>query len=264
VGSNPIVSTLCDVSGHPGQPEPSLGVGLLWFSGRASGWSVEGLVVEGEVAEEFAGGGVDDPASMIGDAVSAHMSSDEPERLQSKVLRALDRSPYEPYTGSSEGTVARTEAASEPGYSGKRAAEIVGISYRQLDYWARTDLVRPSISDAHGSGMRRRYSYRNLLELKLIKTLLENRIALDSVRRAFTYIRDQLGEDVSAATKLIIAGNSVVLVHENEELADVVNRYRGQGVLNLLAFDSIKEQVDAAIDASEEQTDPATVEDDGG
>jgi DNA-binding transcriptional MerR regulator len=53
----------------------------------------------------------------------------------------------------------------QAGYSGTRAAQIVGITYRQLDYWARTDLVRPSLVDATGSGSRRRYSFRDLLEL---------------------------------------------------------------------------------------------------
>jgi DNA-binding transcriptional MerR regulator len=57
------------------------------------------------------------------------------------------------------------EMVDQHGYSGTKAATIVGISYRQLDYWARTDLVRPSLSDAHGSGSRRMYSYRDLLEL---------------------------------------------------------------------------------------------------
>jgi DNA-binding transcriptional MerR regulator len=136
--------------------------------------------------------------------------------------------------------VTTTSDASVEGYSGKRAADIVGISYRQLDYWARTDLIRPSVADAHGSGSRRRYSYRNLLELKLVKTLLDNGIKLESIREGFTYLRDQLGEDVSTA-KLVIAGTSAVLVRENYELIDVVNRYQGQGVLNLLAL------VDAAI-----------------
>ena len=55
----------------------------------------------------------------------------------------------------------------EAGFSGTKAAGIVGISYRQLDYWARTDLVRPSLCDASGSGSRRRYSYRDLLELRV-------------------------------------------------------------------------------------------------
>lgn len=118
----------------------------------------------------------------------------------------------------------------------RSAADIVGISYRQLDYWARTDLIRPSVADAHGSGGRRRYSYRNLLELKLLKTLLDNGIKLESIREAFSYLRDQLGEDVSTA-KLVIAGTSAVLVRKNDEFIDVVHRYEGQGVLNLLALD---------------------------
>ena len=67
----------------------------------------------------------------------------------------------------------------EQGFSGTRTAEIVGISYRQLDYWARTDLVRPSLADASGSGTRRAYSYRDLLELKIIKNLLDAGIKLE-------------------------------------------------------------------------------------
>ena len=61
----------------------------------------------------------------------------------------------------------------EAGYSGTKTAGIVGISYRQLDYWARTGLVRPSLLDAAGSGSRRAYSYRDLLELRVIKNLLD-------------------------------------------------------------------------------------------
>jgi DNA-binding transcriptional MerR regulator len=131
-------------------------------------------------------------------------------------------------------------------FSGKKAADIVGISYRQLDYWARTDLIRPSVADAKGSGSRRRYSYRDLLELKLVKTLLDDGIKLESIREAFGYLREQLGEDLSTA-KLVIAGNSAILVRENDELVDVVNRYQGQGVLNLLALDGVQNQVDTAI-----------------
>jgi DNA-binding transcriptional MerR regulator len=94
--------------------------------------------------------------------------------------------------------------------------------------------------------VRLRYSYRNLLELKLVKTLLDNGIKLESIREGFTYLRDQLGEDVSTA-KLVIAGTSAVLVRENYDLTDVVSRYQGQAVLNLLALDGVKEQVDGAI-----------------
>jgi DNA-binding transcriptional MerR regulator len=102
------------------------------------------------------------------------------------------------------------------------------------------------VADAKGSGSRRRYSYRDLLELKLVKTLLDDGIKLESIREAFGYLREQLGEDLSTA-KLVIAGNSAVLVRENDELVDVVNRYQGQGVLNLLALDGVQNQVDTAI-----------------
>jgi DNA-binding transcriptional MerR regulator len=142
--------------------------------------------------------------------------------------------------------VSETSNSPVESFSGKKAADIVGISYRQLDYWARTDLIRPSVADARGSGSRRRYSYRDLLELKLVKTLLDDGIKLESIRGAFGYLRDQLGEDLSTA-KLVIVGNSAVLVRENDELIDVVNRHQGQGVLNLLALDGVQSQVDAAI-----------------
>ena len=134
---------------------------------------------------------------------------------------------------------------STEGFSGREAADIVGITYRQLDYWARTDLIRPSLADAKGSGSRRRYSYKDLIELRMIKTLLDAGQRLDRVRAAFEYLRD-LGDDLSSA-QLVIAGDSIVLVREGENLIDVVNKYQGQGVLNLLALGGVVEQVDAAI-----------------
>jgi DNA-binding transcriptional MerR regulator len=130
------------------------------------------------------------------------------------------------------------------GFSGREAADIVGITYRQLDYWARTDLIRPSLADAKGSGSRRRYSYQNLVELKMIKTLLDAGQKLERVREAFQYIRD-LGEDLTSA-QLVIAGSSVLLV-KDEDLIDVVNKHKGQGVLNFLAMDGVAQEVDAAV-----------------
>ena len=132
----------------------------------------------------------------------------------------------------------------EQGFSGRRAAEVVGITYRQLDYWARTDLVRPSLADAKGSGTRRRYSYRDLLELKVIKKLLDAGIRLESVRDAFDYMRENLGEDVATAN-LVINGSQSVLVRSGEEIVDAIRK--GQGVLNVLPLAGVIEEVDAAI-----------------
>src|SRR6056297_2397049 len=128
------------------------------------------------------------------------------------------------------------DTSDDLGFSGTRAAKVVGITYRQLDYWARTDLVRPSLADANGSGSRRSYSYRDLLELKVIKSLLDAGIRLESVREAFTYLRENLGEDI-ASVNLVIRGRSV-LVRTDEEIVDVLRQ--GQGVLNILPLGGVK------------------------
>ena len=132
----------------------------------------------------------------------------------------------------------------QDGYSGAKAAEIVGITYRQLDYWARTDLVRPSLVDATGSGSRRQYSYRDLLELRVIKSLLDAGIKLESVREVFSYLRENLGEDVTTAN-LVIQGNQAVLVRDGGELIDLVKR--GQGVLNVLPMAHVVDELDTRI-----------------
>jgi DNA-binding transcriptional MerR regulator len=131
----------------------------------------------------------------------------------------------------------------EQGYSGTRTAQIVGITYRQLDYWARTDLVRPSISDASGSGSRRSYSYQDLLELRMIKNLLDAGIRLETVRDVFANVRAYVGKDITAAN-LVISGTQVVLCN-GEELVDVVRR--GQGVLNVLPLATVKNEIDEAM-----------------
>lgn len=129
------------------------------------------------------------------------------------------------------------------GFSGTRAAKVVGISYRQLDYWARTDLIRPSLTDAAGSGSRRLYSYKDLLELRVIKTLLDAGIKLESVREVFQYLRQHVQGDIASA-HLVISGNSVVLAR-GDELIDVLNN--GQGVLNVLSLSGVKDEVDAQL-----------------
>ena len=135
------------------------------------------------------------------------------------------------------------ESAVDDGFSGTQAAKVVGITYRQLDYWARTDLIRPSLTDASGSGSRRRYSYKDLLELRVIKTLLDAGIKLESVREVFDYMREHVDTDIASA-HLVINGNSVVLA-QGEELIDVLNK--GQGVLNVLSLAGIKAEVDTQL-----------------
>ena len=155
------------------------------------------------------------------------------------------------------------------GYSAKLTADVVGITYRQLDYWARTDLVTPSLAKATGSGSRRQYSYSNLLELKVIKRLLDSGIKLEKVRSIFDYMRSELREDISRAN-LVIDGSNVVCARSDAEFIDVLQR--GQGVLNVLPLSNVKQEVDAAIiefrpsadDDAEESADEAGEESEGG
>lgn len=128
-------------------------------------------------------------------------------------------------------------------YGGNQAAKIVGITYRRLDYWARTDLVRPSAVDATGSGSRRRYTYRDLLELKIIKKLLDAGIKLESIRTVFAYMREHVETDISAA-HIVIDGSSVILC-DGDQLIDVLRH--GQGVFNILPMSGVRDEVDRSI-----------------
>jgi DNA-binding transcriptional MerR regulator len=134
--------------------------------------------------------------------------------------------------------------SSNEGYRGPQVCKIVGITYRQLDYWARTDLLKPSISEARGSGTQRRYSYTDLLELKVIKQLLDAGVSLQSARRAIECLHNALGEDLATAN-LVLNGDGSVLAHSEGELIDLLKG--GQGVLNVVPLAGLVEELDAAI-----------------
>jgi DNA-binding transcriptional MerR regulator len=132
----------------------------------------------------------------------------------------------------------------DEGYRGPQVCSVVGITYRQLDYWARTNLLRPSIADAKGSGSQRRYSYNDLLELKVIKNLLDAGVSLRSARTAIEYLREHVGADVASAN-LVLNGSRSVLVQTGEEIIDLLRH--GQGVLNIVPLAGVKDEVDSKI-----------------
>ena len=132
----------------------------------------------------------------------------------------------------------------EEGYRGPQVCDIVGITYRQLDYWARTNLIRPSVADAHGSGTQRRYSYRDLVELKVIKSLLDGGVSLQLARRAIEYLRKNLGEDIASAS-LVLNGPGSVLTRSDGEVIDIMRK--GQGVLSIVALGPVVDELEAAI-----------------
>jgi DNA-binding transcriptional MerR regulator len=146
--------------------------------------------------------------------------------------------------GSLDAALAGRDGGDEVGFRGPQVCKIVGISYRQLDYWARTDLVRPSLADARGSGTQRRYSYRDLVRLKLIKNLLDSGVKLQAARKAIEYVRGDLGDDWASAS-LVLNGANSVLVRTGEDLVDVVRQ--GQGVLNIVSLGQVVDELDASI-----------------
>jgi DNA-binding transcriptional MerR regulator len=124
------------------------------------------------------------------------------------------------------------------GYRGVTACHAVGISYRQLDYWARTSLVVPSIRDASGSGTQRLYSFRDLVVLKVVKRLLDAGVSLQNIRRAIDTLRSYGADDLAAIT-LISDGTTVYECRSPEEVVDLLQG--GQGVFGIAIGGAFKE-----------------------
>ena len=133
----------------------------------------------------------------------------------------------------------------EVGYRGPQACKIVGITYRQLDYWTRTDLIMPSVQEAVGSGSQRLYSFNDLLQLKIIKNLLDAGMSLQKVREALDYARSALADDWAKAT-IVADGKGVYALTSQEEVFDLLRR--GQGVLGaVVAVDTIREELQGSL-----------------
>jgi DNA-binding transcriptional MerR regulator len=130
------------------------------------------------------------------------------------------------------------------GFHGPQVCTLVGISYRQLDYWARTGLLRPSLAEAKGSGSKRVYSYSDVLELKVIKQLLDSGVSLRSARRAVDCLRQGLGSDLASAN-LVLNGTQSVLARSNGEVVDLLAG--GQGVFNIVPLSGVVGELDADI-----------------
>ena len=133
----------------------------------------------------------------------------------------------------------------ETGYRGPQTCKIVDITYRQLDYWTRTGLVTPSIQAATGSGSQRLYSFNDLLQLKVIKSLTDAGASLQKVRQAIDYVRDSLEDDWSRVT-IVTDGDGVYACTSDAEVIDLLRR--GQGVLGaVVAVGKIREQLQGTL-----------------
>lgn len=120
----------------------------------------------------------------------------------------------------------------ESGYRAPQVCKLVGITYRQLDYWARTDLLRPSLQQAHGSGTQRLYSFADIIQLKVVKRLLDAGMSLKKIRSAVEILREQMRSDAPLVDVTLLSdGQTIFAAHSADEVVDVFQR--GQGVFGI-------------------------------
>ncbi len=122
------------------------------------------------------------------------------------------------------------QLSEDAGYRGPTACKAAGITYRQLDYWARTGLVEPSVRGATGSGTQRLYGFRDILVLKVVKRLLDTGVSLQQIRVAIQALRERGVEDLAQIT-LMSDGASVYECTSADEVIDLVQG--GQGVFGI-------------------------------
>ena len=130
------------------------------------------------------------------------------------------------------------------GFSGPMVCRLTGVTYRQLDYWARTSLVTPSIRSAQGSGSKREYSYGDLLEVKVIKSLLSSGVALARARQAVECLRNSLGANL-ASSSLVLSDGGSVLARDEDALVDLLRG--GQGVFNIVPLANVVAELTTTI-----------------
>lgn len=151
------------------------------------------------------------------------------------------------------------ELSEDTGYRGPTACKAAGITYRQLDYWARTGLVEPSVRGAGGSGTQRLYGFRDILVLKVVKRLLDTGVSLQQIRVAIQHLRDRGVDDLAQIT-LMSDGASVYECTSADEVIDLVQG--GQGVFGI-AVGRVWREVEGSLSAlpSERADDEAPAQD---
>lgn len=154
-----------------------------------------------------------------------------------------------------------TAVGTETGYRAPQVCKIVGITYRQLDYWARTDLLTPSIRSAEGSGSQRLYSFADIVQLRVIKRLLDAGMSLKKIRTAMDILREQLDSDRPLADVTLLSdGSTIYAAHSADEVVDVFRR--GQGVFGI-AVGPVEAELQGELHAlfpDEEPVVPAAME----
>ena len=141
------------------------------------------------------------------------------------------------------------------GFTAHQATKFTGCSARQLRYWDQIGLVTPSIQGTGGRpGVPRLYSFRDLVALKVVKSLLDNGMSLQRVRRAWDYLNRRAALDKHLSeVKLITDGVSIFkIARRNGEIIDAL---RDGQLAFFVAIDEIATGVESKVGQFREDRD---------
>jgi DNA-binding transcriptional MerR regulator len=130
------------------------------------------------------------------------------------------------------------------------AVRITGVSFRNIDYWARTKFIVPSIAEAQGTGTERKYSFSDLLALRVARELREAGVSTQSLRRVVEFLRTKKGlTQPLAECRLIVTGTDVQVASSPEKIMSVL-RTPGQTSFAFVfdlrrTVDEMKEEIKA-------------------
>ncbi len=118
------------------------------------------------------------------------------------------------------------------GFRSPQVCAVVGITYRQLDYWDRTGLLGPSMQEASGSGTQRLYTFQDIVTLRVVKRLKDAGTSLHKIRTAFEQLEAEVGEDWREQDITLLSdGTTIYAARSPEQVVDLLRR--GQGVFGI-------------------------------
>jgi DNA-binding transcriptional MerR regulator len=133
----------------------------------------------------------------------------------------------------------------QQGYTGPEVCKITGITYRQLDHWTTSNLIKASIRSIKGSGFHRIYSFQDIIQIKLVNKLREAGVSLQKIRLALTNMESVLGEDINISDVSIFSdGKSIYVISDNDQMIDLLKK--GQAVFGI-SLGPVRTEAEAEI-----------------
>jgi|TARA_B110000914_G_scaffold21248_1_gene15974 DNA-binding transcriptional MerR regulator len=133
----------------------------------------------------------------------------------------------------------------QQGYTGPEVCKITGITYRQLDHWTTSNLIKASIRSLKGSGFHRIYSFQDIIQIKLVNKLREAGVSLQKIRLALTNMENVLGEDINISDVSVFSdGKSIYVISDNDQMIDLLKK--GQAVFGI-SLGPVRTEAEAEI-----------------